>query len=138
MVPELPPARVCPWQPGDNLSATQRRQARADPRCQDRAVDYYGNYVETLVDDGTALPLLTGADPSATADAAAVLRSGGVVVTDPRYLQDGRVTVQVNRVRDRAGRADRHRRRAARRTRCRRRSASPACCCPRPRPDASP
>ncbi|MCX5070658.1 ABC transporter permease [Micromonospora lupini] len=96
VAPELPPDRVCPWQPGDDLSAAQRRQARADPRCQGRDVDYYGDYVETLVDDGSALPLLTGADPTVTADAATVLRSGGVVVTDPRYLHDGHVTVQVN------------------------------------------
>ncbi|MEV4826006.1 FtsX-like permease family protein [Micromonospora sp. NPDC049274] len=95
VAPELPPDRVCPWQPGDDLSAAQRRQARADPRCQGRDVDYYGNYVEALVDDGSALPLLTGADPTVTADAATVLRSGGVVVTDPRYLHDGHVTVQV-------------------------------------------
>ncbi|MEU7845418.1 FtsX-like permease family protein [Micromonospora sp. NPDC049114] len=97
--PEIPPERICPFPPGDGLSATQRRQARADPRCQDRAADYFGNGVETLVDDGSALPLLTGADAAATSAATAVLRAGGVVVTDPRYLHDGRVTVQVNEVR---------------------------------------
>ncbi|CCH16633.1 Putative ABC transporter [Micromonospora lupini str. Lupac 08] len=99
VAPELPADRACPWQPGDSLSATQRRQARADPRCRDRATDYYGHYVETIVDDGSALPLLTGADAAATSAAARVLREGGVVVTDPRYLHDGRVTVQVNEVR---------------------------------------
>lgn len=97
--PEIPPERVCPFVPGDRLSATQRRQARADPRCRNRAADYFGNGVETVVDDGSALPLLTGADAAATAAATAVLRAGGVVVTDPRYLHDGRVTVQVNEVR---------------------------------------
>ncbi|WP_433537527.1 FtsX-like permease family protein [Micromonospora sp. CA-249363] len=99
VVPEVPPDRVCPFQPGDDMSTTQRRQALADPRCRDRAEDYFGTYVQTLVDDGSALPLLTGADPATTTAATAVLHAGGVVVTDPRYLHDGLVTVQVNEVR---------------------------------------
>ncbi|MET7670414.1 FtsX-like permease family protein [Micromonospora luteifusca] len=98
VAPVLPPERVCPWQPGDNLSAAHRRQARADPRCRIREPDQYGGYVQTGVDDGSALPLLTGADPAATAAATAVLRAGGVVVTGPRYLHDGLVTVRVNQV----------------------------------------
>ncbi|PWR07893.1 ABC transporter [Micromonospora acroterricola] len=98
VAPELPPGRACPWQPGDSLSDAERRQARADPRCVVRGVDYYGTWVRTLVDDGSALPLLTGADPAATDAATEVLRAGGAVVTDPRYLHDGRITVQVHRV----------------------------------------
>ncbi|MFG2046267.1 FtsX-like permease family protein [Micromonospora sp. NPDC048935] len=98
VAPALPPAQVCPWQPGADLSAAQRRQARADPRCRTSAMGYDGGYVQTGVDDGTALPLLTGADPATTAAATAVLRAGGVVVTDPRYLHDGLVTVRVNQV----------------------------------------
>ncbi|MET8044186.1 ABC transporter permease [Micromonospora sp. NPDC005215] len=98
VAPELPPAQVCPWQPGDNLSEAHRRQARADPRCRIEPMSYNGGYVQAGVDDGTALPLLTGADPAATAAATAVLRAGGVVVTDPRYLHDGLVTVRVNEV----------------------------------------
>ncbi|MET8349426.1 FtsX-like permease family protein [Micromonospora sp. NPDC005206] len=96
--PELPPERACPWRPGDALSEAERRQARADPRCVAPPGDHYGSYVQPLVDDGSALPLLTGADPAETAAATAVLRAGGAVVTDPRYLHDGRVTVRVNRV----------------------------------------
>ncbi|MBM7493052.1 putative ABC transport system permease protein [Micromonospora luteifusca] len=96
VAPALPPEQTCPWQPGDNLSATHRRQARADPRCRIRETDYYDAYVQTGVDDGSSLPLITGADPAATAAATAVLRAGGVVVTDPRYLHDGLVTVRVN------------------------------------------
>ncbi|MFJ6164598.1 FtsX-like permease family protein [Micromonospora orduensis] len=97
VTPALPAEQACPWRPGDDLSAAQRRQARADPRCQRRAVDYYGAYVEPVVDDGTALPQLTDADPATTAAATAVLRAGGVVVTDRRYLHNGLVTVQVRR-----------------------------------------
>lgn len=98
VTPVVPVERVCPWQPRDGLPESDRRQARADPRCRIREVDYFGGYVETGVDDGTALPLLTGADPATTAAAAVVLRAGGVVVTDPRYLHDGLVTVRVNEV----------------------------------------
>ncbi|MEW2145864.1 FtsX-like permease family protein [Micromonospora vinacea] len=98
IAPVLPPTRACPWQPGVQLPEAHRRQARADPRCQIREIDYLGGYVEVEVDDGTALPLLTGVDPAATAAATAVLRAGGVVVTDPRYLHDGLVTVRVREV----------------------------------------
>ncbi|MEU8008251.1 FtsX-like permease family protein [Micromonospora parva] len=95
VAPVLPSSRTCPWQPGDRLPAAHRQQARADPRCRIREADYYGGYVQPGVDDGPALPLLTGADPATTAAASAVLRAGGVVVTDPRYLHDGLVTVRV-------------------------------------------
>ncbi|MET7374902.1 FtsX-like permease family protein [Micromonospora arida] len=95
VAPVLPPSRVCPWQPGDSLPEAHRQQARADPRCQIREVDYYDGHVEPGVDDGFALPLLTGADSATTAAATAVLHAGGVVVTDPRYLHDGLVTVRV-------------------------------------------
>ncbi|MEW1590265.1 FtsX-like permease family protein, partial [Micromonospora vinacea] len=98
VAPVLPPARACPWQPGVQLPEAHRQQARADPRCQIREIDYLGGYVEAEVDDGTALPLLTGVDPAATAAATTVLRAGGVVVTDPRYLHDGLVTVRVREV----------------------------------------
>ncbi|WP_406067230.1 FtsX-like permease family protein [Micromonospora sp. NBC_01638] len=98
VAPVLPPERVCPWLPEDGLSASHRRQARADPRCGIREADYFGGYVQTDVDDGTALPLLTGVDPATTAAATAVLHAGGVVVTDPRYLHDGLVTVRVNQM----------------------------------------
>ncbi|MFE9192490.1 FtsX-like permease family protein [Micromonospora sp. NPDC007208] len=98
IAPVLPLNRACPWQPGVHLPAAQRQQARADPRCQIREADYFGGYVEPGVDDGTALPLLTGVDPATTAAATAVLRAGGVVVTDPRYLHDGLVTVRVTEV----------------------------------------
>ncbi|MET8092581.1 FtsX-like permease family protein [Micromonospora sp. NPDC005220] len=100
IAPVLPLAQACPWQPGVQLPAAQRQQARADPRCQIRGADYFGGYVEPGVDDGTALPLLTGVDPATTAAATAVLRAGGVVVTDPRYLHDGLVTVRVSEVED--------------------------------------
>ncbi|MGK5738974.1 FtsX-like permease family protein [Micromonospora sp. URMC 103] len=95
--PVLPPERACPWRPGDGLSPADRRRARADPRCQLHSRDYYGEYVQIVVDDGRALPILTGAAPADLAAAAAALRAGGAVVTDPRYVVDGRVAVAVDR-----------------------------------------
>ncbi|MCM0677688.1 ABC transporter permease, partial [Micromonospora phytophila] len=95
--PVLPPERACPWTPEENLSDSARRQARADSRCRGGPEDHYGAYFQVLVDDGAALPILTGADPADTAAATAVLRAGGAVVTDPRYLVDGRLGLTVTR-----------------------------------------
>ncbi|RKN49648.1 ABC transporter permease [Micromonospora endolithica] len=95
----LPPGRSCPWQVGDieGLDEADQRRARADERCQRDPRNTYDGYVETIVDDGTALPLLTGADPSTTAAATAALAAGGAVVTDPRYVHDGRLSLAVRR-----------------------------------------
>ncbi|SCL48951.1 ABC transporter permease [Micromonospora peucetia] len=92
--PVLPVERACPWAPGDQLSPAQQRQARADARCRGPE-DHFGGNFHVVVDDGTALPVLTGAAPADVAAATAVLRAGGVVVTDPRYVVDGRVDVAV-------------------------------------------
>ncbi|MEH0972729.1 FtsX-like permease family protein [Micromonospora sp. CPCC 205546] len=95
--PVLPAERACPWAPGDRLSPAQQRQARADARCRRGPEDHFGGYFHVVVDDGAALPVLTGAAPAEVAAATAVLRAGGVVVTDARYVRDGRVDVQVTR-----------------------------------------
>ncbi|MGN9809630.1 FtsX-like permease family protein [Micromonospora sp. BQ11] len=97
VLPVLPPDRACPWFPGVELSEGDRRRARADERCRGDLEDVYGGYFEVTVDDGASLPILLGADPSATAAGTAVLRAGGAVVTDPRYVVDGRLTVGVDR-----------------------------------------
>ncbi|MFI9529813.1 FtsX-like permease family protein [Micromonospora rosaria] len=91
----LPPDRVCPYQPGDDLGAAAQRRARADPRCQGPAWRYRGSTSLTVIDDGTALTALTDAGPAEAAAATAVLRAGGAVVNDPRYLHNGRLTVRV-------------------------------------------
>ncbi|WP_433532006.1 FtsX-like permease family protein [Micromonospora sp. CA-263727] len=93
----LPAQRACPWRPGEPLSAAEQRRARADPRCQGMADSRYDSYLQVAVDDGAALPILTGADPADTAAARAVLRAGGAVVTDPRYLLDGRLELTIQR-----------------------------------------
>ncbi|SCL51314.1 putative ABC transport system permease protein [Micromonospora citrea] len=94
--PVLPPERACPWPSRDGLGRAEQRRALADARCTgDHAP--YGTYFQAVVDDGTVLPALTGAGPAEVAAATAVLRAGGVVVTDPRYVVDGRVDVVVAR-----------------------------------------
>ncbi|AEB43497.1 ABC transporter permease [Micromonospora maris] len=93
----LPPERACPWRSDRTLSEAEQLQARADPRCQGRPDDYFGLTFRVAVDDGSALPILTGAGPDQVAAATAVLRAGGAVLTDPRYVVDGRVELQVLR-----------------------------------------
>ncbi|MEU6077379.1 FtsX-like permease family protein [Micromonospora sp. NPDC047074] len=95
--PVLPHERACPWAPGDRLSDSEQRRARADPRCRSGPEDHFGAYFQVVVDEGAALPVLTGAAPADVAAAIAVLRAGGVVVTDARYVRDGRVDIVVHR-----------------------------------------
>ncbi|WP_433391481.1 FtsX-like permease family protein [Micromonospora sp. KLBMP9576] len=93
----LPAERACPWTPDHRLSPAQQRRARADARCNTGPQGPFGGYFEVTVDDGRALPVLTGAAPVDVAAATAVLRAGGVVVTDPRYVVDGRAELRVTR-----------------------------------------
>ncbi|MGC5017821.1 FtsX-like permease family protein [Micromonospora sp. DT47] len=97
VAPVLPPERACPYQAMAFQSAATRRRALADPRCLRSTHDPDGLYPTTVVDDGSALPGLTGAPPEEVASAAAVLKAGGAVVTDPRYVVDGRITLSAER-----------------------------------------
>jgi putative ABC transport system permease protein len=91
----IPEENRCPyWNASPPLSAADQRAANRDRRC-DLADGSSTEYIH-LADDGTALPLLAGADadPGDLSAAAAVLRDGGVVVTEDRFLRDGTVTIQ--------------------------------------------
>jgi len=74
------------------LTAEDRKAATEDPRCDPRFLYFGGGGV---VDDGTALGVLTGATGDDLARAQATLRAGGVVVRYPSLIKDGRVTVAV-------------------------------------------
>lgn len=74
------------------LTEEQKRAAERDPRCR---VDLSSGFRGDVVDDGTAIPALTGAPAAEVAKAREVLSRGGVVVTDPRYLKDGKVTLLI-------------------------------------------
>ncbi|MFJ6197203.1 FtsX-like permease family protein [Micromonospora sp. NPDC092111] len=97
VTPVLPPGRACPYDGESYRSAEVRRRALADPRCVRPGPNPDGMYLPTLVDDGTVLPAVSGAPPAEVAAAAAVLRAGGAVVTDPRYVVAGRLAVRVDR-----------------------------------------
>lgn len=94
---EVAPDRQCPYDLTGYLTADGRRRALADPRCARPSRNPDGLYLPAYVDDGSALPALTGAPAGEVAAATRMLRSGGVVVTDPRQVVDGRVTVTVSR-----------------------------------------
>ncbi|MFC0028322.1 FtsX-like permease family protein [Micromonospora chaiyaphumensis] len=87
-----PPEQRCPYEPFAPAPAS----ARSDPRCVRPFREPSDFYLPALVDDGTALPALTGAPAEEVAAASRTLGAGGVVVTDPGQLVDGRVRVEVS------------------------------------------
>lgn len=89
----LPAERRCPYGPDVTLTGAEHARAVADPRCARPFRNPTGLYQPTSVDDGSALAALTDAPATEIAAATRVLGAGGVVVTDPRLLVDGRVTV---------------------------------------------
>jgi len=85
----MPPEAVCPyWDRAWDLSRAEQEDAAADPRC---AAGPLQPFRHVVVADETALPALTDAEPADRAAAAAVLREGGAVATDPRLLVNGEV-----------------------------------------------
>jgi putative ABC transport system permease protein len=91
---QIRPKDACPYDAVmrlGGLTTQQMRDARADPRC---AHPFQGDG-GTVVDDGTALGILTGAEPDDLARATAMLRAGGVVVRSPSVIKDGRVTFKI-------------------------------------------
>ncbi len=98
------PADACPVPPEDHLPAEQAAGYEKDPRCQDQQLPgQVGVDQRPLVDDGTALRLLTGSDAARTA-----LAAGRVVVFDDALLwPDGRVHLSVVRNSDQAPQAPR-------------------------------
>jgi putative ABC transport system permease protein len=103
---KVPAARECPYAP-DLLqrepTAAEQRAARRDPRCDD-AGDYYLYFgaiqsprgVAVVVDEAAAV--IAADVPAEDADeVAAALRAGAVVVDRPLYLENGRVTLAVEK-----------------------------------------
>ncbi|MET7969878.1 FtsX-like permease family protein [Micromonospora sp. NPDC005305] len=87
-----PPEQRCPYDPIDAVPAA----ARTDARCVRPFRDPSDFYLPAVVDDGTALPALTGAPAEEVAAARRTLAAGGVVVADPAQVVDGRVRVEVS------------------------------------------
>lgn len=91
----VPVENQCPgWDDDHELTAEEQRAARTDHRCRGiYNIIWGGAAFPAVVDDGTALAALTAASADEVAEATQVLRSGGIVVTDPRLVADGRATL---------------------------------------------
>lgn len=89
---DTPPAQRCPVTDDPNTTPEERdRAAVEDPRCA-----YHmgiGSVQFAIVDDVAALEAISSAPPADLAQARQVLAAGGLVVADPRYLDNGMVTV---------------------------------------------
>ncbi|ASW57510.1 hypothetical protein CIK06_07485 [Plantactinospora sp. KBS50] len=99
----VPESQRCPYPRGGPPTGADTARAARDPRCAQTAGWYQGSFVQNVVDDGAALPLLTGATGEDLRRARAMLAAGGVVVTDPRLVTGGRVDILVD---DGTGRTD--------------------------------
>jgi putative ABC transport system permease protein len=109
--PRLPPERECPlWTLDRPPTDAETRAAREDERCAVPGGGWtFGARLHTFVDDGTILGSMITAGPDEIERAAATLRAGGVVVTDPRLVVDGRVTLLIEVGQDaKEGGAGRH------------------------------
>jgi putative ABC transport system permease protein len=92
--PQVPADRLCPADDLPSpLTAAQQKAALQDPRCRSKVFSISGPTL--VVDDGSALPLVSGATGADLARATATLKSGGVVTTDGRLVEDGTTTLAV-------------------------------------------
>jgi putative ABC transport system permease protein len=101
--PRTPAARQCPYSPEvlrRDPTPAEQRAARRDARCDGvgglyRYFQYAFTDSFTLVIDPDAAGAVTGLAAEDAERAAAALRAGKVVVDHPRYLHDGRVTLDI-------------------------------------------
>jgi putative ABC transport system permease protein len=104
----MPAERRCPYEDvvinGTRaLTTEEMRSARRDRRCDDPYASL--GLSQIYVDDGSSLAALTRASEEELAGATAVLRAGGVVLSDARYVKDGSVTFAILNV-DPSGASD--------------------------------
>jgi len=105
--PRIPPGQDCPYwyvQLGHPPSADEQRAARNDPRC-DRADNQYAYFGMigapfglTVVIEPDAAGAVANIPAQDAAVAAEQLRKGLVVVDDPRFLDNGRVTLGLEKL----------------------------------------
>ncbi|WP_377269503.1 FtsX-like permease family protein [Peterkaempfera sp. SMS 1(5)a] len=90
----MPPERVCPLHgPGVVSKAEGARLKREDPRCRPQDDPSYGSRFGTLVaGDSSVLGVLFGVHDPAAQQA---LAAGTAVVFDPRYVKDGKITLEL-------------------------------------------
>jgi putative ABC transport system permease protein len=103
--PRVPTARACPYDLlGRDPTRAEQHAARRDPRC-DRVGDryqYFGGFGSTggmtVIIDPAAVGAVANLAAEDADRAAAALRAGKMVVDDPRYLDNGRVTLAITTV----------------------------------------
>ncbi len=103
--PQAPADRACPYTAarlGHDPSQAEQRAARRDRRCDGvgQMATYFGGGVRsargvTVIIADTAVGAVTVLPTEDTDRAAAALRAGQIVVDDPRYLDNGRVTLAI-------------------------------------------
>lgn len=101
--PALPVARRCPYPTDRPLSKADQSRARSDPRCADglTAGTFDNTFLPSAVtDDPHVVAAILGITGRRLADATAVLRAGGVIVTDDRYVTGGMVALDVTQYDD--------------------------------------
>jgi putative ABC transport system permease protein len=105
--PLVPAARACPYDRADLRRApspAEQRAARRDPRCDptEHRYSYFGVHEslrpETFVIDAAAVRAVIDIPEDDLAAAVAALRSGAVVVDDPKYLDNGKVTLGISTI----------------------------------------
>ena len=92
--PVRPAAENCPYQTLPPAGPARDR-ALADRRCHRDQVWNSGPLGLAVVDDGSHLADMAGGALADLTAARAALRNGGVVVSDPSYVRDGRVELTV-------------------------------------------
>lgn len=89
----LPDDRRCPFQPWDVLSKVDQRRALADRRCDaltlTSAVAFFGSQ-PIVTDSRTVVAAVSGLVGHRLEAATAVLRAGGILVSDPEYVENGK------------------------------------------------
>lgn len=99
----MPPAHGCPWATVTRpLTHAEKQSVNRDPRCAGGPSARQNSSAMYTADDAAHLGAVYGADAPGLAAAARVLQAGGVVVDDPAYVVDGKVTVDAFRLVDRA------------------------------------
>ncbi|WP_239122099.1 ABC transporter permease [Phytomonospora endophytica] len=93
----MPPERTCPYSDQQFLTDEQMAEAVDNRYCKANTTDWAWSSADlapgVLVADGNLLGILSNGEGQDLANAKAVLDAGGVVVQDPDYIVDGKVTV---------------------------------------------
>ncbi|MEV4622927.1 FtsX-like permease family protein [Asanoa sp. NPDC049573] len=94
--PAMPTELACPFSNASGaLTDEQKQQALADPRCQAPAFQFGNLPFTTVVGNGDNLGALSQPTADDMRAATQVLAAGGAVVSDPRLVHDGTITLQL-------------------------------------------